>query len=42
MLNLKLQVHMDSTDKSRRLFIFLEWDIDKEEKFEISSPNGLW
>ena len=29
---------MDSRDKSRRL----EWDIDKDEKFEISGPNGLW
>ena len=26
---------MDSRDKSRRLFLFLEWDIDKDEKFEI-------
>ena len=42
MQNLKLQVPMDSRDKSRRLFLFLEWDIDKDEKFEISGPNGLW
>ena len=33
---------MDSRDKSRRLFLFLEWDIDKDEKFEISGPNGHW
>ena len=33
---------MDSRDKSRRLFSFLEWDFDKDKKFEISGPNGLW
>ena len=33
---------MDSRDKSSRLFSFLEWDIDKDEKFEISGQNGLW
>ena len=32
---------MDSRDKSRRFFLFLEWDIDKDEKLEISGPMGL-
>ena len=31
---------MDS-EKSRRLSLFLEWDIDEDAKFEISGPNGL-
>ena len=32
---------MDSSDNSSRLSLFLEWDIDKDAKFEISGPNGL-
>ena len=31
---------MDS-EKSRRLSLFLEWDIDKDANFEILGPNGL-
>ena len=31
---------MDS-EKSRRLSLSLEWDIDEDAKFEISGPNGL-
>ena len=33
---------MDSRNKSRRLFLFLEWGIDKDKKFENSGPNRLW
>ena len=42
MQNLKLQVHMDSEKSMKEDYLYsLEWDIDKDAKFEISGPNGL-